>query len=64
MGINYLDPNAQAQQMARATLPWSVSLSTTAPSTVAIIVAQGDSDTIGCRILVDGKLMDGTPRTK
>jgi hypothetical protein len=55
-GINYLDLNAQPQQVASATLPWSLTLSTTAPSAFANIVAQGDSGTIGCRIIVDGKL--------
>jgi hypothetical protein len=55
-GINYLDLNAQPQQVASATLPWSLTLSTTAPSAFANIVAQGDSDTIGCRITVDGEV--------
>lgn len=55
-GINYLDLNAQPQQVASATLPWSLTLSTTAPSAFANIVAQGDSHTIGCRITVDGEL--------
>ena len=57
-GINYLDLNAQPQQVASATLPWSLTLSTTAPSAFANIVAQGDSDTIGCRIIVDGQVRD------
>ena len=56
--INYLDLNAQPQQVASATLPWSLTLSTTAPSAFANIVAQGDSDTIGCRIIVDGQVRD------
>jgi len=33
-------------------------LSTTAPAAAANIVAQGDSDTIGCRITVDGVVKD------
>jgi hypothetical protein len=55
-GINYLDLNAQPQQVVSAALPWSLTLSTTAPSAFANIVAQGDSDTIGCRIIVDGQI--------
>ncbi|MCB0946920.1 MAG: hypothetical protein KDB49_18995, partial [Mycobacterium sp.] len=39
-------------------LPWSLTLTTTAPAASANIVAQGDTDTIGCRILVDGVLKD------
>ncbi len=57
--INYLDLDAQPPQIARdITLPWSLTLTTTAPAASANIVAQGDTDTIGCRILVDGVLKD------
>ena len=56
--INYLDLDAQPQIVRDTTLPWSLTLSTTAPAASANIVAQGDTDTIGCRILVDGVLKD------
>jgi hypothetical protein len=56
--INYLDLDAQPQEVKDASLPWSITLTTTAPSSNANIVAQGDSDTIGCRITVDGKVKD------
>ena len=56
--INYLDLSAQPQEVKDATLPWSITLTTTAPASNANIVAQGDSDTIGCRITVDGKVKD------
>jgi hypothetical protein len=56
--INYLDLDAQPQEVKDTSLPWSITLTTTAPASNANIVAQGDSDTIGCRITVDGKVKD------
>lgn len=56
--INYLDLDAQPQIVRDATLPWSLTLTTTAPAASANVVAQGDTDTIGCRVLVDGVLKD------
>jgi flagellar basal body-associated protein FliL len=56
--INYLDLNATPQIARDVTLPWSLTLTTTAPAASANIVAQGDSDTIGCRITVNGELKD------
>ncbi len=56
--INYLDLDAQPQRVDGAGLPWSLTLSTTDPSVSLTIVAQGDADTIGCRITVDGVIKD------
>jgi len=56
--INYLDLDAQPQIARDVTLPWSLTLTTTAPAASANIVAQGDTDTIGCRITVNGELKD------
>ena len=56
--INYLDLDAQPQIATDVTLPWSITLTTTAPAASANIVAQGDSDTIGCRITVDDVVKD------
>jgi Mycobacterium membrane protein len=56
--INYLDLSAQPQEVKDTSLPWSVTLTTTAPASNANIVAQGDSETIGCRITVDGEVKD------
>ena len=39
-------------------LPWSITLTTTAPAASANIVAQGDGDSIGCRIIVNDKVKD------
>jgi flagellar basal body-associated protein FliL len=56
--INYLDLGAQPHDVKDVTLPWSLTLTTTAPAASANIVAQGDSDSIGCRITVNGVVKD------
>jgi hypothetical protein len=56
--INYLNLDAEPQIARDVTLPWTLTLTTTAPAAAANIVAQGDSDTIGCRITIDGVLKD------
>lgn len=56
--INYLDLDAKPQQVDGATLPFSLVLQTTAPSVLPNIVAQGDGDTITCRITVDDEVKD------
>lgn len=56
--INYLDLDAQPQIARDVPLPWTLTLTTTAPAAGATIVAQGDADTIGCRITIDGELKD------
>ena len=56
--INYLYLEAQPQEVKHSTLPWSLTLTTTAPAASANIVAQGDSDSIGCRITVNGVVKD------
>ena len=56
--INYLDLDAKPQRIDGATLPWSLTLSTTAPGVMPNIVAQGDGDSISCRITVDDIVKD------
>lgn len=56
--VSYLDTNAQPQRADVATLPWTVTITTTAPAVIASVVAQGNSDDIGCRITVNGVLKD------
>lgn len=55
---NYLDENAQPHGANFTTLPWSYTVTTTLPGVFAAVVAQGDSQTIGCRIVVDGRVTD------
>ena len=56
--INYLDVNAQPQQVLDAMLPWSYTITTTEPAVVGNVVAQGNSNFIGCRIIVNGEVKD------
>lgn len=56
--INYVDLEAKAQEAFGVTLPWSITLETTKPSAAAHIVAQGNADNIGCRVIVDDELRD------
>jgi hypothetical protein len=56
--INYLDLDAHPQEVKDVTLPWSLTLTTTAPAASANIVAQGTSDSISCRITVNGEVKD------
>jgi hypothetical protein len=56
--INYLDLSANPQSVKGAPLPWMLTLTTTAPATSPILLAQGNAGSIGCRITVDGKVKD------
>jgi MmpS family membrane protein len=54
--ISYFDVNAEPQHIEGASLPWSLDFAITVASAAASVVAQGDSDEIGCRIIVDGEV--------
>ena len=56
--ISYMDVNAQPQRVDDTALPWSYDVTTTQPAVFANVVAQGDSDSIGCRVTVDGVVKD------
>ena len=56
--INYLDEQAQPQRVAGVTLPWSFEIVTTLTAVLANVIAQGDGDSIGCRITVNGVVRD------
>jgi len=56
--INYLDLDARPQMVRDAVLPWSITLSTTAPAASATVVAQGSADRLGCRVIVDNQIRD------
>jgi Mycobacterium membrane protein len=51
--ISYFDTNADPQHVDGAKLPWTVKLTTKAASVVGNIVAQGNGNTLGCRIIID-----------
>lgn len=56
--ITYLDVNAQPQRVDHATLPWAYDTTTTQPAVFVNVAAQGDSDSIGCRIKIDDVVKD------
>jgi flagellar basal body-associated protein FliL len=56
--INYLDVNAQPQRADNAALPWRYEITTTLPAVVANVVAQGNGNSIGCRITINGEVKD------
>jgi hypothetical protein len=51
--IAYFDVNGDPQRLKGAPLPWSLEFAITAASAVGNVIAQGDGNSIGCRILVD-----------
>ena len=56
--VNYLDLSADPQRIDGAPLPWTLVLSTTAPSVFPNISAQSDGDYLGCRITIDNEVKD------
>ena len=56
--ITYLDVNAQPQRVDNAALPWTYDTTTTQPTVFVNVSAQGDSDSIGCRIKIDDVVKD------
>ena len=52
--ITYMDVNARPQRVDDAALPWSYDDSTTTPAVLVNVQAQGDGNTLGCRITIDG----------
>lgn len=56
--ITYLDVNAQPQRVDNATLPWAYDATTTQPAVFVNVSAQGDGDSLGCRIKIDDVVKD------
>ncbi len=55
--VSYLDATGKTLQASFTGLPWSVTVTTTDPGVLANVVAQGDADVLGCRILVNGSVV-------
>ncbi|MDA2895055.1 MmpS family transport accessory protein [Mycolicibacterium sp. BiH015] len=56
--VNYLDVDAQPQRVDDVSLPWTQELTTDEPTMFVDLRAQGDGDSIGCRITVNGVVKD------
>lgn len=51
--INYMDLEGRPQRVKSTPLPWTLTLQTTLPSVMPHIMAQGDGESITCRVTVD-----------
>jgi hypothetical protein len=56
--VTYLDVNAQPQHADAVPLPWAYDTTTTQPSVFVNVSAQGDGNSIGCRIKIDDQVKD------
>ena len=56
--ITYLDVDAQPQRADAVPLPWAYDATTTTPAVFVNVAAQGNSDSIGCRIKIDDVVKD------
>jgi len=56
--VSYLDADAQPHTESFTSLPWRHEVVTTLPTVFANVVAQGDSEVISCRIVVNGEVRD------
>jgi hypothetical protein len=54
--ISYFDVDGDPRFVKGASLPWSLKFAYTQAAVVGNVLAQGDSDSIGCRIVVDGEV--------
>jgi hypothetical protein len=54
--IGYFDVNSDPRRLDGARLPWSIQIAANSPAVLGDVVAQDDSDSIGCRIVVDGEV--------
>jgi hypothetical protein len=56
--INYQDVHAAPQRVDNAPLPWKYETTTTDPAVIANLTAQGNGNTLGCRIIINGEVKD------
>jgi hypothetical protein len=56
--VNYADLDGKPQRTGEVSLPWSLTLETTLPSVMPNIMAQGDGQSITCRVTVDDEVKD------
>jgi Mycobacterium membrane protein len=54
--ISYFDVDSDPQRVGGARSPCSLEITASVPAVAGNIVAQGDSNSIGCRIVVDGQV--------
>ena len=52
--ISYFDGEGDVKSARGVSLPWSLEFPVTTAASIGSVAAQGDSDSIGCRITIDG----------
>ncbi len=52
--ISYFDGDGDVNYARGVSLPWSLDFPITTAASIGSVAAQGDSDSIGCRITIDG----------
>ncbi|KAA0095249.1 hypothetical protein CIW49_22465 [Mycolicibacterium sp. P1-18] len=56
--VNYADLDGVPQRTGEVPLPWTLTLTTTVPSVMPNVLAQGNGQTISCRVTVDHVVKD------
>jgi hypothetical protein len=56
--ISYFDAEAEPQLVKKAPLPWSMEFPITEATSIGNLTAQGNTDNIGCRIIVGDEVKD------
>ncbi|EHI11278.1 MmpS4 protein [Mycolicibacterium thermoresistibile ATCC 19527] len=56
--ISYFDENTDPQFIENVALPWSLQMEISKTTALGSIMAQGDSNSIGCRIMVDDEVKE------
>lgn len=56
--ISYFDANSEPQWLTGVPLPWSLSFDASSAAIIGNLAAQGDSNSIGCRLVIDGEIKD------
>lgn len=54
--VSFFDGDGEPRFLQGVALPWSLEFPITATAGVGSVAAQGDSETLGCRITVDGEV--------
>lgn len=54
--ISYFDQDTEPQYITDISLPWTLQFDIGNQTAIGSLMAQGDSDSIGCRITVDGEV--------
>jgi hypothetical protein len=56
--ISYFDGNGDPKFIKGVSLPWTLEFPISTAASIGSVAAQGNSDEIGCRIVVDGVVKD------